>query len=82
MGGGGLGPALVVVAGALGVVAAAAAAAIAAAAVVVVAVAGGHGEAVLAVGSWGASSDRGLGLDRRGGWLTEGRVQMLVSAEL
>lgn len=77
MGGGGFGPALVVAAGALGVVAAAAAAA-----VVVVAVAGGHGEAVLAIGSWGASSDRGLGLNRRGWWLTEGRVQMLVSAEL
>lgn len=79
MGGGGFGPALVVAAGALGVVAAATAAT---AAVVVVAVAGGHGEAVLAIGSWGASSDWGLGLNRRGGWLTEGRVQMLVSAEL
>lgn len=80
MGGGRFGPAVVaaVVVGALHGVAPAAAAT----AVVVVAVAGGHGEAVLAIGAGRASSDQGLRLDRGGRWLTEGRVQMLVSAEL
>ena len=56
-----------------------AAAAAAAAVVVVVSVARGHREAVLAVGAGGASAGR---LGRRGRRLAEGRVQVLVSAEL
>lgn len=80
VGHGGLGPAVVVLAvmvmvllmGFLGV--------FPAAAVVVVQITRGNREAVLAVGS--GRPDAGWGLNGRGRRLTEGRVQVLVSAEL
>lgn len=79
VGHGGLGPAVVVLAvmvmvlmGILSV--------FPAAAVVVVQITRGNREAVLAVGS--GRPDAGWGLNGRGRRLTEGRVQVLVSAEL